>query len=116
MALSKMRSSSSVAVLLLALLANQAAAQEAAPAGDEEAAGTNEIIVTAQKRSESINSVPLSITAVSGDALQAQGVTDVAGLAKVTRALTRSTAVSARRSISCAVSASSTAASRRNPP
>ena len=84
MALSKMHSSSSVAALLLALLANQAAAQEAAPAGDEEAVGTNEIIVTAQKRSENINSVPLSITAVSGDDLQAQGVTDVAGLVKVT--------------------------------
>ena len=84
MALSKMHSSSSVAALLIALLANQAAAQEAAPAGDEETVGTNEIIVTAQKRSENIYSVPLSITAVSGDDLQAQGVTDVAGLAKVT--------------------------------
>ncbi|HKX88146.1 MAG TPA: TonB-dependent receptor plug domain-containing protein, partial [Sphingopyxis sp.] len=79
-----MRSSSSVAALLLALVANQAAAQDAAPAEEGEAAGTNEIIVTAQKRSEGINSVPLSITAVSGDDLQAQGVTDVAGLAKVT--------------------------------
>ncbi len=84
MALSKMHSSSSVAALLIALLANQAAAQEAAPAGDEETVGTNEIIVTAQKRSENIYSVPLSITAVSGDDLQAQGVTDVAGLVKVT--------------------------------
>lgn len=84
MALSKMRSSSSVAALLLALVANQAAAQDTAPADDAEAAGTTDIIVTAQKRSESVNSVPLSITAVSGGDLQAQGVTDVAGLAKVT--------------------------------
>lgn len=84
MALSKMRSSSSVAALLLALVANQAAAQDTAPADEAEAAGTTDIIVTAQKRSESVNSVPLSITAVSGSDLQAQGVTDVAGLAKVT--------------------------------
>lgn len=84
MSLSKMRSSSSVAALLFALLANQAAAQEAAPAGDTDVAGPTEIIVTAQKRSESVNSVPLSITAVSGGDLLAQGVTDVAGLAKVT--------------------------------
>lgn len=84
MALSKMRSSSCLAAVLVASLANQAAAQEAAAPAGADAVGANDIIVTAQKRSESINSVPLSITAVSGSDLQAQGVTDVAGLAKVT--------------------------------
>lgn len=84
MALSKMRSSSCLAAVLVVSLANQSAAQEAAAPAETDAVGANEIIVTAQKRSESINSVPLSITAVSGSDLQAQGVTDVAGLAKVT--------------------------------
>lgn len=41
------------------------------------------IIVTAQKRSESINDVPITITAVSGDALTAAGVTDTESLARV---------------------------------
>ncbi len=42
-----------------------------------------EIVVTAQKREQSINQVPLSITAVSGDALTQRGITSTADLAKV---------------------------------
>src|SRR3546814_6757866 len=41
------------------------------------------IIVTAQKRGESINSVPISITAVSGDALRNQGIVDTESLTRV---------------------------------
>jgi len=41
-----------------------------------------DIIVTAQKRGESINRVPMSITAVSGDALVSRGITDTAQLVK----------------------------------
>lgn len=75
----------SLSAAIAMALASQAAAQEApAAADDASGAGSQDIIVTAQKRSESVNSVPLSITAVSGDDLKAQGVTDVAGLAKVT--------------------------------
>ncbi len=40
-----------------------------------------EIIVTAQKRAENLQNVPMSVTAVSGDALEAQGVTNPKGLA-----------------------------------
>lgn len=39
-----------------------------------------EIVVTAQKREESINDVPISISAFSGDALKALGVTDTRDL------------------------------------
>ena len=42
-----------------------------------------DIVVTAQKRSESINKVGISITAVTGDALQQQGVASTADLVKV---------------------------------
>lgn len=57
-----------------------APAQAATPAPS---AGVGEIIVTAQKRSQSINNVGLSITAVSGDVLASRGVTDVSQLAKL---------------------------------
>ncbi|WP_395397910.1 TonB-dependent receptor [Novosphingobium sp. BL-8A] len=56
----------------------QAQAQESAPTG-----GIQEIVVTAQKRSEAINDVPLSITAASGDKLRDQGITDVGDLVKI---------------------------------
>lgn len=43
----------------------------------------NDIVVTATKRSESINRIPLTITAVSGGDLAAKGITETAELAKV---------------------------------
>jgi iron complex outermembrane receptor protein len=43
----------------------------------------DEIVVTAQKRSERVNDVPLSITAVSGDKLAEQGVTSASDLERV---------------------------------
>jgi iron complex outermembrane receptor protein len=42
-----------------------------------------EIIVTAQKRAQSINDVPMSITAITGDVLAQQGIRDTADLAKI---------------------------------
>ena len=54
----------------------------AAPATDS-APPTGEILVTALRRSESVLNVPLSISAVSGNALAAKGVTDSVDLAEV---------------------------------
>lgn len=48
----------------LALAANAASAQEAAENG-----GLEEIIVTAQKREQSLQDVPISVTALSEDTL-----------------------------------------------
>lgn len=69
---------------LLALAASPAIAQQADP---EEASVVEEIIVTAQKREQALNDVPMSITALSGEQLSSRGVTDVQSLAKVTPGL-----------------------------
>ncbi|WP_313802385.1 TonB-dependent receptor [Sphingobium sp.] len=45
--------------------------------------GIQEIVVTAQKRAESANSVPISITALSGDALVKQGISQPSDLVKI---------------------------------
>jgi iron complex outermembrane receptor protein len=46
-----------------------------------------EVIVTAQKRSENLQEIPLAITALSGDDLQRSGIFDAQGLNDVTPAL-----------------------------
>ncbi len=48
----------------------------------------DEIIVTAQKREENINTVPMSITAATGEQLRDAGVTQVRDLVKLTPGLT----------------------------
>ncbi len=54
----------------LALMASPAFAQDVAPAAEEE---IGEIIVTAQKRSERLQDVPVAVSVVSGATLEAQG-------------------------------------------
>jgi len=55
-----------------------ASAQNASGAGPSASGGTlEEIIVTAEKREESLSKTPLAITAVSGEALQQAGVVNV---------------------------------------
>ena len=44
------------------------------PALAQETTGLEEIVVTAQKRAESVQDIPVSIAALSGDALQSSGV------------------------------------------
>ena len=46
-----------------------------------------EIIVTANKRSQTLSDVPMSITAVSGDELASKGINSVADLVKITPGL-----------------------------
>ena len=55
---------------------------QAAP-GSTPQNSVGEIVVTAQKREQSINQVPLSITAVTGDALSQRGIVSTADLSKV---------------------------------
>lgn len=67
----------------IALLPGIAAAQQASTgAATPQAAdsGVGEIIVTAQKRSENVQNVPISISAFTADALQARGIADVTAM------------------------------------
>ncbi|WP_419816045.1 TonB-dependent receptor [Glacieibacterium sp.] len=57
-------------------------ATTADPAATEEAGGLGDIVVTAQRRAQSLQTVPLSVTAVTGETLTSRGVTDVSQLAK----------------------------------
>src|SRR3546814_1819960 len=57
-----------------------------AQAGDDQAThagqdGIQEIVVTAQKREESVQKTPLAITAVSGDAMRVAGISNINTLA-----------------------------------
>jgi len=72
----------------LSLFAHGAYAQEAAkPAASVDAEQVTEIVVTAQKREQTLSDVPMSVTAFSGDQLVKRGVTDVQGLVKITPGL-----------------------------
>src|SRR5580700_7747483 len=42
----------------------------------------DEVVVTAQRRSERAQTVPLAITAVSGEALQSKGINSIEGLSQ----------------------------------
>ncbi len=71
---------------LASLAAASSASAQTAP--QDQPSTLDEIIVTAQKRSQSQNDVGLSITAASGEELTQLGVQDVGGLAKITPGLT----------------------------
>ena len=74
-------------VLLLASLSQPGYAAEAAAAnasaGPSSANTVQELIVTAQKREENIQSVGMSIQAASGDKLTKLGVHDTSDLQKI---------------------------------
>jgi iron complex outermembrane receptor protein len=67
----------------LALLDGQPCAAQA-PAGDDQ----REIVVTAQRRPERPEDVPISLTALSGAQLERMHATDMAGLSRVVPSLT----------------------------
>ena len=76
----------------LLVSASVVAASWAVPAAaqqseDDETAESQEIIVTAQRRSESVQDVPIAITALSGDALDRAGIQDTENLSTLTPGL-----------------------------
>lgn len=79
--------SSGVACGAMPVYAQTADAQATTDASAD-AGQPGDIIVTAQKRAQSVNSVGMSITALSADTLQNVGVTNVQDLVKVTPGLT----------------------------
>ena len=65
----------------IALAVAPASAQDtAARASDETASDSGEIIVTAQRREQSVQDIPFTVNAVSGDDLATASVTDVFAL------------------------------------
>jgi len=80
--------SSALGLLLAAPAAAQDTAPTAQPAGQQATAPVDgEIVVTAQRRSESINRVPLAVQALSNDTLRDLQITDVKALASAVPAL-----------------------------
>jgi iron complex outermembrane receptor protein len=71
----------SAATVALCLFSSIAAAQVAEPATDETSGAITEIVVTAQHRAERSQSVPLAISAVSGEQLSNAGIASVQDLA-----------------------------------
>jgi iron complex outermembrane receptor protein len=82
----------SLSSLAIGLCASPAFAQDQVPSAPEQAAPTDasdpaddsEIVITAQKRAENVQDVPISVAAFSGDTLERNNVVNVEGLAKVT--------------------------------
>ena len=60
--------------------------QDAPPpdVGANDASGIEEIIVTARRREESLQSAPITVTAFTGEQLAAKGITDFSRLAQAT--------------------------------
>ncbi|MDG6078054.1 TonB-dependent receptor [Erythrobacter litoralis] len=80
--------------LALAMFAQPAAAQSTAPPIDDEAdvaVATDEgnvIVVTARRREERLQDVPIAVTALSGDQLEARGAIDITDVALTTPSVT----------------------------
>ena len=69
----------SLAALAVAI-AVPAVAQDSIPQDEGSAGGIQEIVVTAQKREENVQDVPIAISAFGGAALRERAVTDVSSL------------------------------------
>ncbi|WP_206243693.1 TonB-dependent receptor [Novosphingobium terrae] len=72
----------------LAQAADQAAAPAPTPATDSATPGLADIVVTANRRSERLQDVPISVTAVTKDVLERQNVRDISDLTKLVPGLT----------------------------
>ena len=82
------RRSAMLGVSALAMLSSGAAfAQAAVAPAPVEAVSANDIVVTAQRRAENLQNVPISITAVTGAQLATRNITDLTTLNTVTPGL-----------------------------
>jgi outer membrane receptor protein involved in Fe transport len=72
----------SLAVISLASMAQVAFAQEQAPAEAAKPTELEKVVVTSQKRKEDARKVPLSVSAIRGEALQANQVLDFTDLSR----------------------------------
>ena len=65
-------------------MAQDASPAPAADSSAENGSGIEDIIVTARRREESLQSAPITVTAFSGDQLEEKGITDFSRLAQAT--------------------------------
>lgn len=72
-----------LAALAMVPAAAWAQTAPAVPADTTSTAGVNDIIVTAQKREENLQDVPIAVTAFSGDTLAERGISDAQALARL---------------------------------
>jgi iron complex outermembrane receptor protein len=70
-------------ITLPVVLSGAALAQDAADSGAA-SAGLEEIVVTAQKRAENVQEVPIAVTAVTAEALESKNISSVQGLTNIT--------------------------------
>ena len=82
--------------LSLSPIAVAACVVAAAPAQAQDSSsgsgGLQEIVVTAQKRSESLQDTPLAVSAVSADTIESRGITDISNLTAIAPSLNVATA------------------------
>lgn len=84
------KSAFSLTASAIALIAWPVFAQEAPSAQDDTASaaqGLQEIVVTAERREESLQRTAVAVSAVTGDDLEKAGVTDAAGIGRLVPAL-----------------------------
>ncbi len=78
------RANALIVGVLLAIPMSAASAQDKKPAAE---AGLEEVVVTAERRKENLQVVPVMVTAVSSDQLKASGVNDVMQLSNIVPSL-----------------------------
>jgi iron complex outermembrane receptor protein len=83
-----LRSSASIAVLGALCFGGSASAQNAATDGEDDVRTVDEIVVTAQKREQNLQDVPVVVTALSQQLMQDAGVKDIKDLQVLTPGLT----------------------------
>src|SRR5215469_4685808 len=82
---------SALVVLGQTLVTGMALAQDTAPAqdtGSTAAPALEQVVVTAQRREQNLQDVPISVTAMSQDQMDAQGVRSIDDIAKLTPGIT----------------------------
>ncbi|AZI35736.1 TonB-dependent receptor [Caenibius tardaugens] len=76
-----------VGTLVLAMPALAQDAGSPAPAATTGRGGVEEIVVTAERRSENLQRTPIAITALTAQSLQASGIRDITGVVQATPSL-----------------------------
>lgn len=79
-----LRLSASVFTVGVALYASAAFAQTSGSAEQERDATLEEIVVTAQKRAENLQKVPIAVTAFSAESIERRGIVDIQALGGLT--------------------------------